>query len=332
MPYFTNGHGGSWLQIFTGIGGQSAVEIFFVISGFYMALILNGAYKGNTKKYLVNRFLRIFPMYWIVLAIYLLFLEPKVALNQINWFSNIFVVGSDFFSSLVLNRRVESLVISPAWTLAIEIPFYAFAPLLCKINTRSLAIVAFLILAVKVCFFGLIWELSDPWTYRVFPMEWAYFLVGILIFRSSARLKAFTVRNWLLLAVCASIHIFAAVLRYWALTTNEFIQGYLMPAIFIGSAAVFIPQLIGSERNSRLDSWLGNLSYPVYLIHMLLLTLFVKFANYIPFEKEGLTALIFFNLAVLLIAAVLSQADRLLVPLRDRNRRSELAVTYEKSI
>ena len=50
-------------------GGQVAVECFYMISGFYMALILNEKYigVGSYRKFILSRFYRIFPIYWIVL-------------------------------------------------------------------------------------------------------------------------------------------------------------------------------------------------------------------------------------------------------------------------
>src|SRR5580658_9352582 len=45
---------------------HQAVEIFYIISGFYMALILSNGYP-TTKQFYVSRFLRIFPAYFIVL-------------------------------------------------------------------------------------------------------------------------------------------------------------------------------------------------------------------------------------------------------------------------
>ena len=55
-------------------GGQVAVESFYMISGFYMALILNEKYVGigSYKKFILSRFYRIFPVYWVVLLAALL--------------------------------------------------------------------------------------------------------------------------------------------------------------------------------------------------------------------------------------------------------------------
>jgi len=54
------------------VGGGMAVQIFFIISGFYMSLILNEKYIGSNNSYrlfLSNRLLRLFPVYWAVLLI-----------------------------------------------------------------------------------------------------------------------------------------------------------------------------------------------------------------------------------------------------------------------
>ena len=51
------------------MGGEIAVELFFIISGFYMSLILNEKYNTPDKILIFykNRFLKLFPIYWTVL-------------------------------------------------------------------------------------------------------------------------------------------------------------------------------------------------------------------------------------------------------------------------
>jgi len=52
-------------------GGLVAVETFFIISGFYMSMILDRKYtgKGSYILFLSNRFLRLYPMFWVVLLL-----------------------------------------------------------------------------------------------------------------------------------------------------------------------------------------------------------------------------------------------------------------------
>jgi peptidoglycan/LPS O-acetylase OafA/YrhL len=53
------------------MGGELAVRCFFMVSGFYMALILSEKYVGHNarKTFWVNRALKIYPAYWLVLVI-----------------------------------------------------------------------------------------------------------------------------------------------------------------------------------------------------------------------------------------------------------------------
>src|SRR5688572_10026095 len=51
--------------------GSIAVQAFYVISGFYMALVLNEKYtfEGSTKLFYQQRYLRLAPMYWLTVLI-----------------------------------------------------------------------------------------------------------------------------------------------------------------------------------------------------------------------------------------------------------------------
>ncbi|REC40323.1 acyltransferase family protein [Chryseobacterium sp. 5_R23647] len=58
------------------VGGQIAVQAFFIISGFYMTLILNEKYIGANHSYrlfISNRALRLYPIYWVVLLLTILY-------------------------------------------------------------------------------------------------------------------------------------------------------------------------------------------------------------------------------------------------------------------
>lgn len=54
------------------VGGDVAVQAFFIISGFYMSMVLNEKYIGANSSYklfLSNRLLRLYPIYWAVLIL-----------------------------------------------------------------------------------------------------------------------------------------------------------------------------------------------------------------------------------------------------------------------
>ena len=62
-----------WVMVFhlldIPIIGPYAVYSFFVLSGFLMTTIMHESYgydSGGLKRYAINRFLRLYPMYWAV--------------------------------------------------------------------------------------------------------------------------------------------------------------------------------------------------------------------------------------------------------------------------
>jgi len=68
------------------LGAGLAVKVFFVVSGLYMALILSEKYEAQPHGrwlFYSNRFLRIFPLYWVVLGLDMLVggVWPEAATN-----------------------------------------------------------------------------------------------------------------------------------------------------------------------------------------------------------------------------------------------------------
>ncbi|MCH7535405.1 MAG: hypothetical protein IH948_06610, partial [Bacteroidetes bacterium] len=71
------------------LGGQIAVQAFYIISGFYMTLVLNEKYigvNGTYRLFITNRCLRIFPTYWFILMLTLLLpVLISFADGEVNW-------------------------------------------------------------------------------------------------------------------------------------------------------------------------------------------------------------------------------------------------------
>src|SRR5262245_47535053 len=65
--------------------GRQAVQIFYIISGFYMEMVLSGRY-ASARDFYLSRFLRIFPTYWVILGAILL-LSAVSGMLFGNWLS-----------------------------------------------------------------------------------------------------------------------------------------------------------------------------------------------------------------------------------------------------
>lgn len=292
------------------VGGVAAVQAFYIISGFYMALILSEKYTGpgSYGVFITNRFLRLFPVYWAVL--FLSVLLSFVYLNIFNeglklgfylqYFglmelkaklifvlTNLFIFGQDIVMFLKLDStgalaftsdfRVTDppfpatfsfLFVHQAWTLGLELMFYIIAPFLVRRSVFTLALIICSSLALRVFIYGT-GLTNDPWTYRFFPMELAFFLMGAVSYRlyrinretgqagrSGKALLVFLLSYTVLYQFIPSISVYDFDLKQW---------------LFYGVLVLSIPVIFSLSKNWKLDNFMGELSYPIYISHLFIL-------------------------------------------------------------
>ena len=284
---------------FRGMGAE-AVPAFFVISGFYMALILGATYRGVPLTFYSNRLLRLFPLYWAVLILIIAFaMLPSSGITVIDnqlyslrnqrdalfgeWAGvvpNIFIIGADWFRQLAFNpadgsvnwwlRKVEPgpqfvpfytyLAVPQIWSVAVELTFYALAPTLVLLRTRAL---------VALCAVSAI---VGPWltwhlAYRhMLPNAnlW-YFLLGIVAYRMLPRLVLATRTVHLLLAAVT----FAVAIVWPHLVIDPNARDGANVSLLILIFSVGLPSLYLLSKDWSTDRWIGDLSYPLYITHLL---------------------------------------------------------------
>lgn len=292
------GHSGWFLD---GVGGKTAVQGFYVISGFYMALILNNAYKDTRLgTFWLNRYLRLMPIYLCTLALIVgaslclhhftgkyvflgLWPEALPSMTATTAFTaaltNLLLLGQDIFMflgldpgtgelfftsrfSLTSHPAYELLLMPQCWTLGMELSFYAIAPFLLGRSIRVLASVAAVSCAAK--FLALQSGLGhDPWAYRFFLFELHLFLFGALAYRFYERRQKLFDRGTGGALLAFSGCILLLVLTRFSPDQFRFLG-------LLGVAAT-LPFLFHHTRNNRLDRAAGETSYPVYVVHYFLL-------------------------------------------------------------
>jgi peptidoglycan/LPS O-acetylase OafA/YrhL len=119
--------------------GSAGLMVFFVLSGYLISGILleareradaEGVSKGGVlKRFYIRRFLRIFPLYYAVLAIAVLLGEPTTRqyLFELATYRTNFLMAS-------LGRNIPPA--TPLWSLAVEEHFYLFWPLIVLFGSR----------------------------------------------------------------------------------------------------------------------------------------------------------------------------------------------------
>jgi peptidoglycan/LPS O-acetylase OafA/YrhL len=307
-----------------GFGGSISVELFFLISGYFVSSILVSNY-ADRRKFFASRFLRLYPQYFIILILialrFLAFPEYRVETSKyprwvetLSVIPNLTFVGSDwmmFFGienfSLVLNSYESNatalwglLWVPQIWSLGIEVTFYAFAPFLCKLRSGMLIVLVFVLVLLRLT--AILSGLNyDPWTYRFFPFEMPLFIVGILIHRNRSNLldlkfEILKSPKFLYLNL-----ILAFILMGYFQPNSEFGR---LNALVVLIIFVVIPIMLSSW--SSFDRSLGELSYPIYICHIFV---FQTLSSFLTVVQDRGIAPQFFKHTILwniIIIAVLS--------------------------
>ena len=276
------------------LSGAQAVEGFFAVSGFLMSYLLVEAKTYSSPiNFWKNRVLRIFPLYWFVLLISLIFnLATSISgfvqtLADVPIFAKLLLLFSNFFiflqdwvmlldlnhGQLVLKDSFENfkyhlhwgLLIPQSWTLALEIMFYALAPFI--LRNRKI----FLICLAASLFSRTIFELLslpvDPWIYRFFPNELCIFLLGSFSHQLVSRI--YTKLRILDSAKVVSV---ISVITISGILSVNLLQGSdnLKTFALIIFLVLGLPFLFRINKIFKVDNFLGSLSYPVYLWHLVI--------------------------------------------------------------
>ena len=282
------GHAGTTILGFNGIGAWYAVNFFFIISGFYMAMVLNEKYVNSKPfDFYKSRIFRLFPVYYVGLLLSLLvsfdviakfFGTLTISSKLFYIFQNIFIVGQDI-SYIICAKTVTfscaspvSLTINPpAWSLAVELGFYLVAPFVLKSKKKTFAFVM-----AGAIYFIFINHLRFPlnffdsfravditgFSYYFYPSSFAFFGGGALAYHLG---KSKSAPN------------------YWAALLAIFLLSHaqsIMPSWHLLFISLAIPVLFNYTKNNRLDRVIGELSYPAYILHFPVL-LFVR-----PFSQS----------------------------------------------
>lgn len=222
--------------------------------------------------------------------------------------NNIFIIGQDALRFFYLNLQTWHLALLPSsdaeraavepvtgsltllgqsWTLALELYFYLLAPLVLTRRTRVLLLLVSLLVGLRVylCYHGFF---LHNWV-GFFPNELAVFLLGSLACRAYFLLfetgwiarvcggerVLFRVSVTVVLIVSAVYIVMNEGFHpgHWYAPPLGVPMGYILVLLMTLAA---LPFAFHVSRAWRFDRFLGELSYPIYISHMLILDLIVQ--------------------------------------------------------
>lgn len=258
--------------------GIYAVFGFYILSGFLMTTIMHESYSytfEGRKKYLINRFLRIYPTYWFTILISIcifIFLGDDISSYStrmylpnsfISWIGNIL---------LLFSSNIKPHFSTPAWTLTVELFFYL--AICCGISKSKKITLAWLTCSLIYTVYLLITE-PNHWQARYSPIQAASlpFSIGSSIYYYQEYLKYFLEK----------IYLNKPLLWFAMIILNFRISFFLEKQCNINFLFTFgmyinliimvfaITSLIDKSfplTSESLDKKIGSISYSIYLHHL----------------------------------------------------------------
>ncbi len=281
-----------------------AVRTFFTISGFYMTLILTSKYhatdRAGYRLFISNRLLRIVPSYYVVLGLSLAFyaaasFKLQAPADRLQYWVDAWNAGHwpELAAILISQFTIVGLDVTPmfdfspsrgfgwvttlgpeairawrfnfmphCWSISVELIFYFFAPFLCLLRKSALmALIASGGLLHLGTWLVLPWDTYLLISYHFTPFQFPFLLLGVLAFHvfRPVLLRKDVPATWYLASVIPM-----AVLVFF----SGWIRWDYLPLVVMAVSFFAVPLLFRLTGKSRIDRFVGDLSYPMYLTHI----------------------------------------------------------------
>jgi len=259
----------SWLP-----SGYVGVDVFFVISGFIItALLTEPGSKIHLPSFYVNRIKRIVPAYAIMLVVVsaaasILFFSADFEFFRQSLKSAALFTSNRYFSSFgsYFAPRAEELPLLHTWSLAIEMQFYLFFPLVLLCLPRAWRLPVLSLLTVGLFMRSGIKVSGGGYAHAYFSLlaRMPEFLLGGIV-ALGLRHREMPVRLSVVLGLLGA----ALLTISFALIDKTQFPGYWSVLPSAGAAMVIAARRGPVNRllSTRAMVWVGSISYSLYLWH-----------------------------------------------------------------
>lgn len=250
--------------------GFMGVALFFVISGFVITHVVTA---DSRQSFLLKRFFRIFPPLWIVIGLSLILTWAGTRAGMpgyagIPYSLNDVLLGMATLDVIVPLPRA---VLGVGWTLSVEVFFYLHAALMLPLIRRRPEVAAALLTAwawwvpAKLVRLGVANDIRPLVQLAEMIQYLPLFAVGIAACAwYSGRLRG----AWLMLFVPVCLSSYSANLIWWKRWPLEVNSMFPTQAAYAIGLFFGMSQLLKDARPGRVLTWVGDISYSLYLVHL----------------------------------------------------------------
>lgn len=279
--------------------GGVFVQLFFMLSGFSIMCGYYDEFSNNPQldKFYIGRIKKLVPIFWLALLAHCI-IDHFVG-TPISKYN---VIGTASLMFGFMPKYQESVVMA-GWALGIEIIFYLVFPAFFVFNKNKKRSWVFLLFSIVMFvtyenFYGI----GVNQSYINIIRQLVFFAVGALLFHYTDKLDEMSQsKRKMLFALCIAIEV-ACFFLYGK------VNGYIV--MVVAFLAVMINQINFKDYvvNNIVFIWLGKISYPMYLFHMVVykalynLNVFTKINQ----RVQGLRAYLVQYAVVVLVTVVIS--------------------------
>ena len=282
--------------------GKYGVALFFIVSAYTLFRSLDIRKEKGYKNYFIRRFLRIVPLYYVVIVFLFIFTNGisyymQDEINDItffNLFSHMLFINGFFINNF-------NSIIGTEWSVFVEVFFYITLPLLFLI--RKFLIILFIV-AVYIShhndyFVGLFTDNTSLGSIQLFfsPITWYYtFIMGgiIYIYGKNEKIRYFILQNYkagLLMVIFLYIYVMYSEIKI------PFVE-HLFISFLLGIFFLINKYKKVSLFNNFILKKIGELSFSLYLLHMPFFIFAKSFGvkYFTLFENQLLNYIIFLSM------------------------------------
>lgn len=264
--------------------GKNGVHLFFVLSGFLITYLLISERQANNrinlKRFYMRRVLRIWPLYYIIILLSFIII-PLLAS-----FFDIFSLNTNFYTKIIdpSNYNLETIVLyilflpnlvlkvgkivvgaSQSWSVGVEEQFYIVWPLIVSFFQKKYLLLIFGLILIGFMIINIRFPKSSlGFIASIIPFEFMAIgaIGGNLYSEYTEIITEYTKSKIIYLATILLIGILLFIPFL-----NLYIQDIILGFVFLLLILISINQSNKTVFRNKSFSFLGNISYGLYMYH-----------------------------------------------------------------